>query len=976
MHGHGPMGFRRVESVRSCGQIPEAAVRGYGSRVSLRIAVLGPVAGWVDDAPVDLGPLKQKSVLAVLAAHVGREVPTDVLIDAVWGEDADPRVKRSIQTYVSNLRRLLGTQVVTGTRSGYLLDPAVTVDWVEFEQAAESDDPARLETALGLWRGDPFSDVESDWARPHVAAWTEQRLHAVERWSHLVTEQGRPTAPIPMLERLVVEHPTRETLWAALMTCLDGAGRKPDALAAYQRLRTTLADQLGIDPSPNIRALEEQILLSDQQERPPPAIGTPLPVAHTRLIGREDQLAQVVETLEAHRLVSLLGPGGSGKTRLAIEAAGNLATAAHFVDLSRIGDPDQVPQSVATALGVAIRGGTAPDQTPLAQLGRGVAGRQLLVVLDNCEHVIETAAETVSVLLSSSPELRVLTTSREPLGLPGEHRHQVPPLPIEAAGQKPALSLLLERAKEATGESAIGDDDVEVLARVAEVLEGMPLAIELAAAQLAFLTPTELRASLSERLTMTAGSGIEPRHQTLQATMEWSWQLLDDDEKQVLAELSVFSGGWTLDAAEGICTPTATPIRHILGSLVAKSLARPQRNWWGTRYRFLETVRLFGLRQLGDRRSELQHRHAAWFSDWCASWSLEDHFASAELSSRLTFDHENLHVALLHLVRNEDFEPAAEIVAAHANTWRGNHRGREALEWTDLIDPERLPLALRCKWMLSRGAALQVNDRYAEMWALTEEAATLAESTGDAMLIAVAKVSGSFGYLLRDADRHAAAWDDAIEAARLAGSRGLEAAGYAMQAFGSYLYGEPASVYNELVARAEAVELELGWNRSIQSQAAGLIRIANGDLDGALEVSLTNTGWDEMGLVLVGTRNNLAIVFVAARAGRSDVWGETLRRSHLHLSISLGGRADGDVLLGFAAWEVFQGDPLRGSELLSSVRNGHMEFPETYVKYRDIVNHLVGLELDQARVREARARGGATKVSDALRHEVERRGWN
>ncbi len=716
------------------------------------------------------------------------------------------------------------------------------------------------------------------------------------------------------------------------------------------------------------------------QPAPARAVGTSLPVMHTRLVGRADQVAQVRALLGQHRLVTLLGPGGSGKTRLAIEAARGLADSipVHFADLARLRDGSQVPQAVATALGVAIRGGETPEEVPLAQLARAVANRSMLVVLDNCEHVIGTAAESAVTLLGASSDVRVLATSREPLGVAGETRHQVPPLPIERDGDHPALELLMDRAADATGGAGFTEVDRRVLAEVAEALDGIPLAIELAAAQLAYLSPTELWASLAERLTMSAGRGTESRHETLQATMEWSWRLLDASEQRLLAELSVFSGGSTMDAAAGICSGSQHEVRRTLGSLVAKSLVQSTRTVWGTRYRLLETVRLFAAGRLGERTAVTRQAHADWFSGWCASFPVADHYGSGSLASQLVHDHDNLRAALFHHAAAGDMTAANHIVAVHAYSWRGNHSGKEAMEWTGLIDADQLEPTHRCRWLLSRAAALQVNDDYPGMWSLTDTAESLAEETGDLELIAVAKASGALGYLLRDPDRHATKWTAVTEAAQRANAKGIEAAGYAMRALGVLTYGVSREQADALLRRAEAIaEPTPGWNRLILTHAQVHVRVAFGDTAGALHAATAALRtWDELGLSLDAARNAIQVAYAAACHGAWDAFQQSVIAAHAQFSAGLAGRVDGDVLLLLAAWDAFQGDPLRAAEHLACVRHGHIEFPETFMKYWGVRDRLVALNLPADAVSEARRRGAGSAVTDAVRREFTRLGWS
>lgn len=950
-----------------------------------RFNVLGPVTASVNEMPVDLGPRKQRSVLAILVVDAGRLVHTDRIIESVWGEDASPGARRSVQTYVSTLRRQLGDgarELLTGTTDGYLLatDGDVSIDWVEFDESIAQGSVESLRRALDLWRGDPLEDVQRDWARPIIASWTEQRLGALESWADLMIGIGKPAAAIPELERAAGEYPLRESLWTPFMTALSAGGRPADALTAYQRLRKTLGEEMGVEPSPELRDLEARILLEEtgRHTQASRSVGASLPVDRTRLIGRKAELARITQLLAGHRLVSLLGPGGTGKTRLAIAAArlvqetGELNV--NFVDLARVPSAEQVPLTIAAAVGVGVRHETATRRSVLSQLADALSGRELLIVLDNCEHLIDAVAEAVNAVLGSSRGVTILVTSREALGISGERRHHVPPLALVDGEDRPALQLFEERA--AAAGFVPSSDDEAVLQEVCRALDGLPLAIELAAAQLAFLTPNELAAGLSARLSMSAGRGRDPRHRTLRATMDWSWDLLGAEERLLLEEVSVFAGGWTLEAAQGVCAGDDVAIRDILGTLVAKSLVQVERGFWGSRYRLLDTVRLYARERLGAKSDAVRSRHATWFSEWCDSWSLEDQWASGDLASQVLHDSVNLRAALYHHVGERDMAQATMIVSACISLWRGSHAGKEALEWTGAVDPTNLPPDLRVRWLLSRGTALQINDDFPSMWALAEEAIHVARSTGRPDLLAVALSTAAFGYLMLDLDTNAEKWEEVRTVAVAAGATRIEAASWAMQATGSYMTGDPPERYRPMLDEALSKMGPSGWDHSIAMLAATHLLASVGEIETVRHlVGEQVATLERLGLHLDAARSRLLLAYAMARLGERESWASSLGAAYRHFSLAWGSRADADVLLLVAAWEIFSGDPYRGSELLATVREPGLEYPEDYVMYGELRNHLKALDLDRAQVAAARRRGAETPPVEALTRELHRLGW-
>jgi predicted ATPase/DNA-binding SARP family transcriptional activator len=648
--------------------------------------VLGPVEVYSDDKSVHVGGVKQRSILAFLIASHGQTVTADRIVGEVYGEDAAPGARRSVQTIVSMLRRDLG-DVIIGTREGYRFDaPRTAVDAYQFEDGVAAGlklleaDPRQassvFDETLGLWRGDPYGDVDGRGAfQPEVARLTELRFTALEARVEADLACGRHREVLAELEALVAEYPLRERLWGWLMLALYRTGRQADALAAYQRARTVLGEQLGLDPSNELRELEEQILLHDQ------ALDLVIPVPHnlpaqlTSFVGRRLELIELDELLTEKRLVTLTGAGGSGKTRLAIELARGVLDGypdgAWFVDLRDV-DADGVAPLIASTLGVVLSGGA-----PIADLLiDALVGRRLLLVLDNCEHVLGAAAPLVERLTSRDGHLRVLATSREPLGVPGESTMPVKPLPVPESDEhdqvavSDAVVLFAERAGAVQPDFAL-EEHVDSVFEICRSVEGLPLALELAAARLIVFSPEELAVRLVDQLAelKTTQKAGDLRHATMAATVGWSWEILNDAERTLLERLSVFHGTWPLGAAEAICA--FEPINRnqaadLMASLVAKSLVVVDGVSRGsTRYRLLEPIRQYAARELDDRATgQLRSRFVDYWSRTLAElhepysgFSMRDYDRARELED----DRANLAVAIEWALASGRFEDAMTI---------------------------------------------------------------------------------------------------------------------------------------------------------------------------------------------------------------------------------------------------------------------------------------------------------------------------
>jgi predicted ATPase/DNA-binding SARP family transcriptional activator len=600
--------------------------------------ILGPVQAARDGREIDLGGPKRRALLALLLVAAGRVIPAERLAEELWGGRPPPGAAGTLRAHVSRLRAALQPDVVLLARGGgyALAAEPEQLDACRFERLAGAGREAlergaaaaavdHLGAALGLWRGRALADVaEVESLAREAARLQEALLLAVEGRIQADLALGRAAEVVGELEGLVAEHPVRERLWQLLVLALYRAGRQADALAAYGRARDMLAGELGIEPGEELRALEEQVL-RQEVPAPPPTARHNLPAVLTSFEGREEELAAVRGLTGEARLVTLTGTGGAGKTRLALEfAAGVLdrfPDGVWLADLAGVAEGELVPSLVMQALGVRQSGEVAPVEALVWRL----RSAELLLVLDNCEHLLGACAELAVTLLGRCPGLRVLATSREPLGVPGEAVYPVPPLGVPAGPDgaqglagAPAVRLFLARARSAGAGVGVAAAPAEVVARICRELDGLPLAIELAAARASVLSAEEIEARLADRFRFLGHRRpvADPRHQTLKAAIGWSYDLLSEPERQVFGDLSVFAGGFTLAAAAAVCCDGDEALTlDLVEQLAAKSLLVAEPAEGRTRYRLLETIRQYAAGRLSDvgQAEQARRRHAETF---------------------------------------------------------------------------------------------------------------------------------------------------------------------------------------------------------------------------------------------------------------------------------------------------------------------------------------------------------------------------
>jgi predicted ATPase/DNA-binding SARP family transcriptional activator len=609
----------------------------------VEVRLLGELA--VVDEGVDVTPRgrKQRLLVACLALHAGEVVSADRLAEILWGDAPPANPANALQAQVASVRRLLPDGVLVTRGAGYALEVGaddVDVSWFEARLASGRRLLAagrhrhavdELDAALTAWRGPTLAELAfEEFAQPIVHRLEEERLTALEARIEAHLALGEHTNVLAELEALCLSHPLREHLWSIRMVALYRAGRQAEALRAYSTVRAALIDELGVEPGPELRAAEAMVLAHDSALDAPRSdtddrhrAGN-LPVRLDRFVGRDQECRQLEQLLSSERFVTLVGPGGVGKTRLASEVGARLQPrvpdGVWFVDLTPLSAGDGVASAIASAVTGLVagsqQGGGEGARSALAQLAGSLTDSALVLVVDNCEHVIEEAALVIEDLLQRVDGLRVLATSREALGVPGEQIVIVPPLDREAAAE-----LFLDRSRSA-GASGATMDRSELIHQICERLDDLPLAIELAASRTRALSLDEIETRLEDRVRLlTSGARTaRPRQRTLRSVVDWSHDLLDDDERNVFARMAAFAQPARLAALEAVLGDdqiTRITVADILSHLVDKSLVVRIDHADGVRYGQLQTLRLYATERLEelDDGEAVRERHARWFLD-------------------------------------------------------------------------------------------------------------------------------------------------------------------------------------------------------------------------------------------------------------------------------------------------------------------------------------------------------------------------
>ncbi|MFC8076969.1 BTAD domain-containing putative transcriptional regulator [Streptomyces sp. NPDC057307] len=910
----------------------------------MRFGVLGPLAVWTADGdPVVVPEAKVRALLAALLAEPGRTASADRLVEDLWGERPPARPASALQTLVSRLRKALsaagGDGMVVHRPPGYLLRvPGDAVDAERFdslaEQARSTTDPgeraARFAEALALWRGPAFDGfADEPFVRAAVTRLEEQRLLVWEEYAETRLRLGDHGPLSGDLQELTERHPLRERLRAAHMRALYGAGRPSEALDAYQDVRRRLAEELGLAPGPALVALQREILRQDpaalttgaDTATPDPRADAPdgrtsepgsrttaprrrtdtprrtnLPVPVTGLIGRSRSVTDVRALLSSERLVTLTGPGGVGKTRLALEVADSsaefFADGVWLVELSGLarstgvaaleqgpaGAAEGPAEAVAAALGIRddARPGPASitgSRSLAERLADALHGRRLLLVLDNCEHVVEQVAALAQTLLPVAPGVRVLATSREPLGISGEQLWPVPPLDVPQQGAAPteivrssAVRLFAARATAVSPGFALSDANAEAVATVCRRMDGIPLALELASTRVRVLGVAGLAERLDDRFgLLTDGRRDAPaRQRTLRAVIDWSWELLTAAERTVLRRLAIHSDGCALEAAEALCSGggvKAGEVVDLLARLVDRSLVVVAHGADGPRYQLLESV-------------------AAYCSDRLRTTA--DDSTSGTEYDRLRRAHAHYYAALAdradtHLRGGDQQRWLRRLDAEKANV-------RAALDTAAATGlarlARRLVRAMAWYWFL-RGRFAEARRSMAAALAVEELSGATPgtdESGGDGAAVAawhagMALLCGDGPGSLKAGHSPLRLYEAVRDRRDRAGSGWF--LGYAATLFGAMADGE------ELVRRAldDFRELEDPWGVAAALSVRGVQRYVRGELaasrsDGATSLALFRETGDRWGqLQATGVLGRLAEIegdYAAAEAGHRE----------------------------------------------------------------------------------------------------------
>ncbi|MBV2156652.1 BTAD domain-containing putative transcriptional regulator [Kitasatospora sp. SUK 42] len=961
----------------------------------MRFGVLGPLAVR-DDNGVDVRvpEAKVRALLADLLAHDGGPVSADRLIHDLWGDRPPGRPAGALQAKVSQLRRVLGRDRVVHQPSGYRLrldGDADEVDAVRFrdlvDRTRDGADPATraalLTEALELWRGPAYADfADQEFARGAAQRLTEQRLSALEEQAEARLALGDQVLLAGELADLVVRHPLRERFHALRMRALYAAGRQSEALAAYEELRARLVADLGVDPSPELAALHQAVLRQDPEltaaprsaTRPRPRTDTDtdtaadteatagaapasshLPAFLTPLIGRDEALVRLSELLHTARLVTLSGPGGVGKTRLAVAAADaihggraseDLPDGTWFVEFSgvRHGSAAELAQVVAAALGISDHAPSAVPvsgtgtRSPAHHLAAVLRDRRTLLILDNCEHVVDAAAELVSLLLRTAPGLRVLATSQEPLGVPGEEVFLVEPLPTDDA-----VRLFTQRAAAAPGFSLAADTcdgaDHAAVTEICRRLDGIPLALELAATRVRALGVHELAARLGDRFQLlTSGRrGAPERQQTLRAVIDWSWELLSAPERIVLRRLAAFSDGCDLQAAEAVCAGdgvTGPEVPDLVIRLVDRSLVDVVAGPAGPRYRLLESVAAYATERLHEMEdlAAVSDRHLRHYLALAERAEPELRRAGQRTwLARLDAESGNLRAALDEAVRRA--AAGAPVQAARLAT---------ALSW----------------WWLVRGRLAQARRSLRAVLDATTTANTGSEDAELALLHA------AFALLTGDHDTAAALADGAAVPDPVRRARSLW-----LCAYGLFSAGAVADS-GELNDRALTLFTSAGdqWGTAAALGLRAALALVRGDLAG-----LGRDGWRSAALFReVGDRWG-ELQTVSPLAALAEIRGEYEEAAHrqyegLRMARELGLAAEESARMsGLGRLALLAGDWDRARDLHEQARAGAAEQGYKYGEIHAEMGLALGArrsgDLDAAEAHLEHLRDGYADVS-------------
>ncbi|MEU7467672.1 BTAD domain-containing putative transcriptional regulator [Streptomyces sp. NPDC044984] len=871
--------------------------------------VLGPLEVLRDGRPVRIDAAKVRLLLAALLARANHVVTVETLVNRLWGEHPPGRARNTLQNYVLRLRRALdcppgGAPVLTRPH-GYLIEAApddldlhrftalVRQGRTALEEGAAVRAAPLLREALGLWRGDPLSDLPAHLLQGVVPALSEQRLDALELRIDADLALGRAADVLPELRGLVEEYPLRERFWAQRMLALFRCGRQGEALESYRTVTALLADELGVAPGAGLRQVHRWLLAAAPnldgvraEKAAPPSRDGGLPVEMTTFVGRETQVAEVRRLLGAARIVTLTGAGGVGKTRLALrvaaEVAPSFADGVRLADLAPLSDAGLLDRAVSEALGLRDQSARPAADAVVGHL----RDRCLLLVLDNCEHLVEHVAALVLRLARAAPGLRVLATSRQRLGVPGEHVLTVPSLtlpgadgqgdgtvrPEDTAGaddpllRSEAVRLLVDRAAGSAPAFRLTARNREAVAQLCRRLDGMPLAIELAAVRLSAMTAEEVLERLDDRFRLLSvpRSRTSARYgHTLRGVVDWSYDLCTEGERRLWNRLSVFSGGFDLEAAETVCEGEGVAredVLDLLAGLVDKSIVVVNSSGDRARYTLLETIRQYGRQRLREegRTARLRDRHSDFYRmtavragrEWCGP-------REVDWLIRLRTELPNLRTALDYCATRRDRVGAGVEIAvnlARTRCWFFSSTLGEGRHWLERLpapgpDGARAPVvpdasgtATAVTPELVVGAlvmkawiALCQGDNPAAGTFLAECRAAARELPDGPSAAPVTYIEGAHAMLVRGDPAGIALLAEARDGFRAVGQKGDAHMATMLWAMAEAFFGDRPSACaarDVYVAEAEASAAE--WARTWARWCTGLVELRHGEAADAL----------------------------------------------------------------------------------------------------------------------------------------------
>ncbi len=739
----------------------------------LKLYLLGPLRIECGEQTTHLSTRKAESLLAYLALHPETQT-RERLAALFWGDSSDKQARTSLRTALAVIRRQFGKQILRADRETVQLNPAYphSVDALEFASALElgsahsrQSEIIKLQAAVELYQGDLLSDFYDDWIMPERENFHARYIDALLLLIQRLRARSEYDSAIAYAQKVLAADRANELAYQHLMFCYHAIGDRSTALKQFDECKRILAEELGVDPSPETLALYESIKQSDALSETRPAHLTNLPVPITSFVGRKQEMAEVKRLLLNTRLLTLTGPGGIGKTRLAKEAAFDLVHAfkdgVWIVELGELMDASRVAQAIAKTLGIRDTSNQPFDQIITAAL----ASKAVLLILDNCEHLIETCAHIVETLLSHCPDLKILATSREALDIPGETVWQVPGLGLPdweetsrvaeerlaALRQYDAVRLFADRAAASVPAFQLTNYNAFAVAQVCQRLDGIPLAIELAAARAKTLTVEQIAERLDDRFRLLTGGSRTalPRYQTLRSLIDWSYDLLSEPERALFRRLAVFAGGWTLEAAEAVCCCEQIESIRILelkARLVDKSLVLMEEYNSSTRYRFLETIRQYARDKLleSEEAARTRDRHRDWFL--ALTEEAEIGLRTGEQLfwlNHLETEHDNLRAALDWSLGHgessaDDAEKGLRIAGALAQFWAMHGHLGEGRRW--LAQALRSPtgsIPPRAKALAGNGVLAYLQSDLPHAAESCEQSLTLARQTDDKWLIGV-----------------------------------------------------------------------------------------------------------------------------------------------------------------------------------------------------------------------------------------------